>query len=257
MKIRAAAIQFAPRFGDVAYNLERLTALVRHAADADLIIAPELSTTGYDLARLAESGPQLAERVPGPTTERLTDLAREVDATLVVGFLEADGHGSIYDSTLITSGPTTSVVYRKTHLYPPEIGPFMSGDVLTTVPIPGDVSIGPMICFEHAFPEIATTLALAGAQILVIPSAVPVGYEHVLELRTRARAQDNQVFTIASNLTGGEFCGRSMIVDPRGCVIAEAGGHEATIAADLDLDAIDVERSNEPALSLRRPQLYR
>jgi predicted amidohydrolase len=253
--LRVAAIQLAPRFGDVEHNLERITRLVRAAAGADLIVVPELATTGYDLARLAGAGRQLAEPASGPTTERLHDLALDVGATLVVGFLEAGEGGSVYDSTLITSA-STSVVYRKTHLYPPETDVFAAGDSLTTVPITGGITIGLMICFEHAFPEIATTLAIGGAHILVIPSAVPLGYEHVLTLRTRARAQDNQVFAVASNLTGGEFCGRSTIVDPRGEVIAEADRREGTIAATIDLGAIDAERRNEPALRLRRPALY-
>ena len=112
-----------------------------------------------------------------------------------------------------------------------------------------------MICFEHAFPEIATTLALDGAQVLVIPSAVPVGYEHLLALRTRARAQDSQVFAVASNLAEDGFCGGSMIVDPRG-EIAAAQAEEAAIGATIDLEAIQRERRREPALRLRRV-LYR
>ena len=109
---------------------------------------------------------------------------------------------------------------------------------------------------QHAFPEMATALALRGAEILVIPSAVPVGYEHLLTLRTRARAQDNQVFAVGCNLTGDGFCGRSLVVDPRGDVIAEAGVEETVVRAALDLAAIDREREREPALRFRRPELY-
>ncbi len=112
--------------------------------------------------------------------------------------------------------------------------------------------LGMMICFEHAFPDVATALALRGAQVLVIPSAVPFGYEH---LRTRARAQDNQGFAVGCNLAGDGFCGRSLVADPRGEVVAEAGTEETVLRAVLDLAAI--EREREPALRLRRPDLYR
>jgi predicted amidohydrolase len=116
--------------------------------------------------------------------------------------------------------------------------------------------LGLMICFEHAFPEIATALALAGAEVLAIPSAVPTGYEHLMVLRTRARAQDNQLFAVACNLTGGPFCGRSLIAGPDGAVLAAAGEDESVLRATIDLGAIERERRNEPALALRRPELY-
>ena len=109
---------------------------------------------------------------------------------------------------------------------------------------------------KHAFPDVATTLALRGAQILVIPSAAPFGYEHLLTLRTRARAQDNQVFAVGCNLTSDGFCGRSLVADPRGDVLAEAGVEETVFRAALDLAAIDREREREPALRFRRPDLY-
>jgi predicted amidohydrolase len=145
--------------------------------------------------------------------------------------------------------------YRKTHLYPPEHARFRAGEQLATVSTVAG-RVGVMICFEHAFPEIATALALDGAQILAIPSAVPRGYEHLMTLRTRARAQDNQLFAIASNLAGGHFCGGSLIADPRGDVLAEAGVGEEVLRATIDLAAIEREREREPALSLRRPELY-
>lgn len=256
MKLKAAAIQMAPVFGDVPANLARLERLIAQAADAALIVAPELVTTGYDLERLHETGRDLAEPADGATVKAIHGLAADLDATLVVGFLELGDDDNLYDSIVITS-PESTEVYRKTHLYPPELDLLSPGESFVTTKTPGGSSLGAMICFEHAFPEIARTLALDGAQILVIPSAVPVGYEHLLELRTRARAQDNQVFVVASNLTGSGFIGGSLLVDPRGSILAGAGAEEGHIIADLDLDAIERERKREPALRLRRPDLYK
>ena len=125
----------------------------------------------------------------------------------------------------------------------------------------GGLGVGMAICFEHAFPEIFTTLALRGASLILIPSAVPRGYEYLLELRTRARAQDNQLFVAAANLVGFDgqthWCGGSAIVDPRGALIAHAGdAGEAEIVATLDLDLLERERDQEPSLVHRRPELY-
>lgn len=254
--VDVAAIQFAAEPGDVAGNLRRLVDLVgRHGPGVDLVVAPELATTGYDLDLFRDHGHDLAEPLTGPTVAALRDAAVAARATVVCGVLEAEA-GALYD-TVVTLGPDGAVSsYRKTHLYPPEMESFSAGDALGVVAAPFG-ALGPLICFEHAFPEIATTLALAGAQILVIPSAVPIGYEHLLTLRTRARAQDNQIFAIGCDMTGFGFCGHSLIVSPRGDVLASAGAEETVLTASLDLGEVPRERAGEPALRLRRPELYR
>lgn len=257
MKVRAAAVQLHAAFGDARGNRAKLADAVRSLEGvAELIAAPELTNSGYDLEGLAKRGDELAESLDGPTVTLARELADEVDATLVVGILEARGEGAFSDTAVVTPPGGEPRAYRKTHLYPPEQAHFAAGDRLAPVPSPAG-TLGLMICFEHAFPEIATTLALQGAQILVIPSAVPDGYEHLLTLRTRARGQDNQLFVIAANLAGGGFCGRSLITGPKGETLAEAGTGPATIRATLDLVDIDRERHQEPALAHRRPELYR
>ena len=248
-------LQMAAHPGELSVNVDRLAELVcRHADGAELVVAPELVTSGYDLDMLARRGRELAEPLDGPTAARLSELAAEVGATLVFGMLERDGD-ALYDTAVVAAPDGHLVPYRKSHLYPTESKLFAAGTELVVAPTPAG-RLGMMICFEHAFPDVATALALRGAQILVIPSAVPFGYEHLLTLRTRARAQDNQVFAVACNLTGDGFCGRSLVADPRGDVLAEAGVEETVLRAALDLAAIDREREREPALRFRRPDLY-
>lgn len=249
-----AALQLAAAVGQPRRNVDRYVAAARSAAGADLIVTPELVTTGYDLAVVRERGHELAEPAGGPTVALTAELAAELGATIVLGLLERDGD-TLYDTAAVVTPTGTVSLFRKTHLYPAEVGLFTAGEELTIVDTPA-ARVAPLICFEHAFPELATTLALAGAQVLVVPSAVPVGYEYLLELRTRARAQDNQVFAVGCNLTGGGFCGRSLIADPRGEVLARASMAEETVRARLDLSAIGRERAQEPALRLRRPTLY-
>ena len=256
MKKRVAAMQLAAVPGAVETNLNRLEQAVADLPpDVTLAVAPELFTTGYDLDLLSARGRELAEPVTGPAVERIVAMAGRVDLTLAVGFLESEGE-AVFDSVVTTVRGADPVVYRKTHLYPAEVPVFSAGESLVVCGDRDGTRLGLMICFELAFPEIAGTLALEGSQILVIPSAVPVGYEHVLALRTRARAQDNQVFAIGCNMAA-PFCGLSLIVDPRGEVLAQAGTGEVTIIAELDLEAMVAERAREPSLDLRRPELYR
>lgn len=248
-------LQMAAAPGDVAGNVAAVVALATtHGHGADLVVTPELVTSGYDLELLGTDGLDLAQPLDGPAVAAVAAVVAETGATVVLGLLERDGD-TIYDSAVTITPDGTITNYRKSHLYPPEVAVFGSGAALTTVTTPAAV-VGPLICFEHAFPEIATTLALAGAAVLVIPSAVGDGYEHLLSLRTRARAQDNQLFVVACNQSGNGFCGRSLIAGPRGDVIAEAGPEPAVLSAVLDLAAIAPERDHEPALRLRRPELY-
>ena len=257
MTIEAVVLQLASSIGQVDDNLRQLERVVSTLElPVDLVVLPELYNTGYDLNAIAAHGHDLAEPRNGPTVAFTTQLAHSLGATFVVGFLEAGEHGELYDSAAIIPPNGDPIVYRKTHLYPPEVARFGAGGELTTAATPAG-HLGVMICFEHAFPEIATTLALAGAQILAIPSAVPIGYEHVLTLRTRARAQDNQVFVLAANQTGNGFAGRSLIAGPRGEVLATSGRDEAVLRATLDLGRIGIERDREPSLRTRLPSLYR
>ena len=256
MILGAAALQLSAVAGEVQSNLDRLEeAIEALPPGVTLAVAPELYTTGYDLDLVARRGHELATSVSGPTVERLVSMAKVADLTLVVGFLESEGD-QLYDSVVVSAAGGEPVVYRKTHLYPAEMPVFAAGDSLVVFDDTSGTRMGLMICFEHAFPEIATTLALEGGRVLVIPSAVPIGYEHVLALRTRARAQDNQVFAVACNMSA-PFCGLSLIVDPRGEILAQAGTGEETIIADLVLEAVSNERAREPSLDLRRPELYR
>ena len=258
--LTVAAVQMACSVGEKEKNLSRaLELLDRLPREVEIVCFPELFNTGYHLGTVGEKLAELAEPVPGPTTQRMAEVARVRGLGIVGGIVERAGD-AFYDSAfLIDPNGRLVGVHRKTHLYPPERAYFQPGEGLETFELCG-TRVGVAICFEHAFPPIFTTLALKGAQVIFIPSAVPVGYEYLLDLRTRARAQDNQLFVVATNLTGenGEtqFCGRSQIVSPKGEVLAKAGREEGAVVAQLDLSLIERERRQEPVLSLLRPELY-
>ena len=255
--LRVAALQLAAPFGEAEANRERLVnAIEESKEDLDLIVAPELVITGYDLDGFQRIGRDLAEPVEGPTVTALRPLAADRGAVLMAGILESGDDGMVYD-TVVAVQPDGSVsAYRKSHLYPLEEGHFAAGDQLMTIPCSFG-RLGVAICFEHAFPEIFSSLALEGAVVIAIPSAVGDGYRHLLTLRSRARAQDNQLFVVAANLTRPGFCGGSLIADPRGEVLAEADYEEGFVIADLDFAVMDAERQHEPTLQLRRTDLYR
>lgn len=260
--LTVAVAQVAPEVGAVDRNLDAASKWIAGMAGrADLVVFPELFTTGYRRDGMDHAA--LAEAIPdGPTVQRLADAARSAHLAVAGTILER-ADGAIYDTAILIGGDgSLTARYRKTHLYPAERAFFAAGDELVVASIGRGVQVGLAICFEHAFPEIFSALALRGATLIAIPSAVPVGYEYLLDLRTRARAQDNQVYVAAANLVGfdGEtrWCGRSAIIDPRGTVLASAGGDdEATIVVALDLTLIEREREQEPVLAERRPEIYR
>lgn len=254
--IRAGIIQLELPPGDVAGNREVFRETLHALDDVDLVVAPELFIAGYDLELISTRGDELSEPLDGPTAAIAREAASLRGFTVVVGIIERSVSGQLYDTAIIVTPEGAVTPYRKSHLFPTEIEHFAAGNELFVIDTPAG-RLGPQICFEHAFPAISTTLAMAGAQILVIPSAVGAGYEHLLTLRSRARAQDNQVFVVAANLNSNGFCGHSLIADPAGNVLAAAEHDDAILYAELNLGKIAAERVQEQSLSLARPELYR
>jgi predicted amidohydrolase len=270
--VRVAALQMNCRLGDVAGNMGQAEALLAEVAvRADIACLPELFSTGYHLDALGSQLFDLAEVVPatdgaaaGPTVMRLCELAADLDLAILAGLIERDPlvTGLLFDTVvLIDRRGRICGRYRKSHLYPAEHRFFQPGQALPVFTL-DEVRVGLAICFEAAFPPIFSTLALEGAQIVFNPSAVPVGYGYLQDVRTRARAQDNQIFVVAVNHVGPEgnvvYCGESQIADPRGDVVATAPADKpAALVAELNFDLIPDQRIQEPILRGFRPEFYR
>ena len=262
--VTIAVAQLTCRLGDKEANLAMIESLLAEASGrAQVVCLPELCTTGYDLNELGDAHFELAETIPGPTTERLSSWARKMNLGIVAGLIERDPRvtGLLYDTAVVINRQgELAGLYRKTHLYPAENRFFCAGNDLPVFDLDG-LSVGVAICFEEAFPQIFTTLTLRGAQLVFNPSAVPIGYGHLQDVRTRARAQDNQIFVAAANHVGREgnvlYCGRSQIADPRGDVIAMAGDEAPMVVmAELSLGLIPDQRRQEPIFRGLRPELY-
>ncbi|HVM46055.1 MAG TPA: carbon-nitrogen hydrolase family protein, partial [Candidatus Thermoplasmatota archaeon] len=144
--------------------------------------------------------------------------------------------------------------YAKTHVHWSEaFEPGTDFPVVRAFRVP----LGMLICFDAAFPEVPRTLALRGAQIIVNISAIPESFplKHV-HRRVVACSVDNQVFTVFANRAGPGFRGGSMVVDPTGDVLGVAG-EAGDLTVDVDLDAVERWRKEEPLFAHRRPHLYR
>ena len=268
-KLVAAAIQMSST-PDKEENRETAEILVREAvsAGADLVALPELwSCHGLD-----EVYRENAEPVPGPTTEFLGNLARDLGVYVLGGsILEGEPGAERLSNTSTFFDPSgeMTAVYRKIHLFDVKVSErdylesanIAPGDDVVTAKA-GAATLGLSVCYDVRFPELYRLLALRGAEILAVPAAftLQTGKDH-WEILLRARAVENQTFVLAPAQWGrkadGRWTyGRSMIVDPWGVVLATCPDRDGHTLATLDLDYLDRFRAEFPALANRRPETY-
>jgi predicted amidohydrolase len=262
-QITVATIQMQPQLGDVAGNLERMSDAIAQVCSqqpVDLIVFPELSTTGYECGvRFTE----LAERVPGSTVNLLARRAEEFDVHIAFGMASKAKVESIVYDTAVLVGPDGDLLgqYQKIHLRGEEQLAFRPGyrfRVLET----RFGQLGLMVGWDLAFPEVARSLVLDGAELL----CVLANWEtpHSAEWRTYvlARAYENACFVAAANRVGEEytysFFGESTIVGPRGSLYATIDeAVEGYALAKIDLDEVRTYREEFQFLQCRRPETYR
>jgi N-carbamoylputrescine amidase len=261
---------------DPADNLLRTLALVDRAAagGAAIVCLQELFLTPYFCQEEDARHFDLAEPVPGPTTEALAERARERGVTIVGSVFEKRAPG-LFHNTAVVLLPDGRLggVYRKMHVPDDprffEKFYFTPGDLgFLKVETPG-APIGPLVCWDQWYPEAARLAAMRGAKVLVYPTAIgtwtgELDQESVQReaWRTiqRSHAIANGVFVVAANRVGREgdlvFWGRSFVAAPDGRILAEAGEVEAVLLADLDLGLVDTVRQGWPFFRDRRIDAY-
>lgn len=267
--MRIALIQ-QPADHDRRANLEKgLAALERAAAQgANLACFAELAFERFHPQKRAESGfEQLAQPIPGPVTEAFAARARELGIVVVLNLYERDGDRCFDTSPVIDADGTLLGKSRMIHItdyeYFYEKGYYTPGD--TGVPVFDTAAgrVGVAICYDRHYPEQMRALALAGAEIVVVPQAGSVGEwpDGLYEAELRVAAFQNGYFTALCNRVGPEermvFAGESFVCAPDGRVVARAGsGSEEILITEIDL--AEVERSHARKLFLpdRRPDLY-
>jgi len=256
---------------DRAANVERGLAAVRVAAErgARLVAFAELAFDRFHpQRRCAGNRLELAEEIPGPTTERFAALARELGVVVVLNLYErADGRA--FDSSpVIDADGRLLGVTRMLHITDyegfHERDYYDPGDLDLPVHESAVGRLGVAICYDRHFPEAMRRLALAGAELVVVPQAGTVGEwpEGLYEAELRVAAFQNGYSTALVNRVGAEeeltFAGESFVCDPEGCVVARAGsGTEEILLAEFDPERARRSTARRLFHRDRRPELYR
>jgi N-carbamoylputrescine amidase len=271
-----------------AENVEKACTFIDEAAreSPDLIVLPEFFNTGYIFVYRDFRNLDRAERENGPTMTAIKDKARQHQTNIVATIYEEHAPGLFYD-TAIYVDPQGDIIgkYRKTH--PPAIRSlekihYRYGSKFPVFNI-AEFRVGTVICYDTSFPETTRISTLHGAELIVAPFCSPayslspnvtnrpweVGPDSVdVEFNIATfnsmlvtRARDNSVYLVFCNHVGTEvetvMTGHSVIIDPVGRVLADAGDTECVIYADLDLELVHQTRVHSPMLRDRRPDLYK
>ncbi|XP_062905903.1 omega-amidase NIT2 [Mobula hypostoma] len=252
-----------------ANNLSRVGEFVKEAAlkGAKIVALPECYNSPYGTKYFPEN----AERIPGESTQILSEVAKEYNVYLIGGSIPEEENGKLYNtSTVFAPNGSMLMKYRKIHLFDihvpgkicfQESETLSPGDSLCTFDTPC-CKVGIGICYDMRFAELAQLYAKKGCQLLVYPGAfnMTTGPAH-WELLQRARAVDNQVYVATVSPARNEKSsyvtwGHSTVVNPWGEVIAKAGSEETIIYADIDLKYLSDIRQQIPILKQKRHDLY-
>lgn len=269
-RLTVAVAQIDAVFGDTEENGRRIARRLTDAAKAGaaLVVFPECYLTGYVADSRAETAKIAIDR-DGPELLAVAETCRDLRLHALVGYLERGGE-SVYNAVAVIGPDGLIGTYRKRHL------PYMGADRFAErseeiEPAVFDTAIGRIgvaICYEIRFPEVMRTLALAGADVIALPTNWPVQASILADHFARVRAAENLVYLLVSNRgdseRGTEFLGNSQIVDPLGEVVASADRGEALLITSIDLrrsrDKTITFQKGEFELSPwrdRRPESYR
>jgi predicted amidohydrolase len=267
-EIRVALCQAHPVLGDVDANLKSVRELATQAAaaGAQLIVLPELVTTGYVFRDKAELFDALAK---GDGLDALVELSRELNIVLVAGIAQRSGNEAHNCAVLCDRG-ILSTTYVKAHSWDTEKAIFTAGDRLPPVVETSVGRIGLAVCYDLEFPELIRHLAVAGADIIAAPTNWPAGFEspshtgpfNAEMIRVMGSASTNRVFIAVACRTGSErgvdWVDRSVIIGPDGYPLAEAASGIGIVYADIETGITRDNKisNNNDVLADRRTDLY-
>ena len=267
-EIFIAIAQFHPRLGEPTANLDRMGDIIDHicaAQKVNLIVFPELATTGYECG---VKFTELAEQVPGFTIEALGMRAQKYETYIAFGMVVKHKVESVvYDAAmLIAPDGTVAGQYHKVHLKPEE-RPIFRGGFKFPVLETSFGMVGLMLGWDMAFPEAARSMAIDGAELIIVPACWET--QSIAEWKTYllSRAYENSIFIAGANRIGDEytysFGGESAVIGPRGEVYAQVGRDEndrpkeAYALAKIDLDNVKKYREELQTMQSRQPSVYR
>jgi predicted amidohydrolase len=253
-----AACQVSLQVGQTAANRSAAVAAVIEAAGrgAQIVVLPELTPSGYVFSGLAEAR-SLAERADGPTAGQWAELAAGHQLVIVGGFCELAPDGGVYNSAMLVDPGGVRAVYRKAHLWDAEADVFTPGRERPPVVDTCHGRIAMMICYDAEFPEWVRLPALAGAELLAVPTnwpaeQVPPGERPMVTANIGVAAFANRIFIAAACRWGTErgvsWTGSSVIAGPDGYPLA---GPASTSGADLLLADCDLSLARDKAIGAR------
>ncbi len=263
--MKISLVQFSPEFGNKDLNIEKITGYIEDI-ESDIIIFPELATSGYFFLSKEESA-QMAEEKGGPVYRMIADMAAKHRKIISYGFPERDGKNIYNSAAVLFPDRSFNRIYRKSHLFYKERFCFEPGDTGFFVIDykEQDIRIGTMICYDWRFPEASRALALLGADLIICPSNLVTNVWHLV---MPARAIENKVYLAVANRCGTEkrkneelkFKGESAVYGYNGSELAKAGiTTEEVITAEIFPEKTRDKSFNEfnDIFRDRRPELYK
>lgn len=270
-EVTVATVQLKPRLGEIEENLVKMSEMISTIASqqrVDLIVFPELITSGYELGvRFTE----MAQRVPGPTVNLIAQRANEYGVYVAFGMVVKERVESVLYNSAILIGPEGDLVevYNKVHLRGEERMAFREGFKMPVIETEMG-TIGLMIGYDLAFPEVARSLVLDGAEIICVLANWEASAIDEWRTYLRARAYENAVYVVGANRVGEDvtltFGGESMIIGPRGQVYASLAGEtdektgaplEGFAVARINLDEVRENREEFQLIQNRQPTVYK
>lgn len=277
--VKIAGIQMQGNI-DKGANIKKAAKLIREAAGkgANIVCLQEIFNIVYPAYEPKPEYFDLAETVPGPTINRMAELAKELGIVLVAPIFEKVMRGKYYNTAvLLDIGGKVIGKYRKSHIplsFPIEVGEsagneklyFTPGDTgFQVFPTPFNINVGLIICADRHYPEAGRILGVKGADLIFVPNASTAqDTRYAWEIDIRSLAMHNLLYVAGVNRVGTDiggssrnWWGTSMIVNPRGEIIAKAGDKDDEIIyADIDLTLISRVRDHWGWYRDRRPDLY-
>lgn len=256
-RLKVAAIQFTIALGEIEHNLAKVrAALVRVAEQGvQLAVLPEMWSVGYDYKRLVKHAAESPRII-----EAICQLSAE-HKLVVIGSLPEKSDGKVFNTAFVIDSGKLIGSYRKLHMFSMmgEDRFLAAGD--RTLVLPTSVGrIGVAICYDLRFPELFRKMALEGAEIICLPAEWPKPRQDHWRTLLRARAMENQLFMVATNCCGIQgtldFFGMSLLLSPRGEVLAEGGEVEIELMATFDYQEMVDYRAQIRCYKDRRPEVY-
>lgn len=253
-------VQFAPVHKDIDANIERICNFIREST-ADILVFPELALCGYAFSSTEDAMP-FAVQPDGPEIERIARVAAQTETAVVLGFAELDGEDIFNSAVAISAFGDIAGIYRKVHLFYYEKMVFVHGDLgypVFDLALRDDrsIKIGMQICYDWRFPEVTLQLAMAGAEVVAMPSNIVTTTGMLLDT-LRVRAFENKVIVAFADRIGSEtlqaetgdeeltFRGESAVIGYNGKVAVLLSSNEETIGyAEFDPEPTRSKKIND------------